>query len=299
MHPKLEAAATVLRSAWQEWKRDNAIMLAAAVAFYATFSLAPLLVLLLNATALLLGRAAARARLLDFVGDAAGARAARAVERLVVAVSKTDAGTTALSVVVLVIAASAVFRHLKFALNLIFDVPTREMRGWVRFLRRRVFAAVIAVAGILLLVAALAAIAVVEWIGRNVAEPFRYAALWRAVELLVAFVILTVVFGSILKLVPDVDLKWRHVGIGAALAALAFTIGQLAIGVYLARSSITSAYGAAGSVVLLLIYIYLTVAILFAAAELTEVFARRDAQFRDERRELQDEQHYTPRKQAQ
>ena len=299
MRRKLETAVTVLRSTWQEWRRDNAMMLAAAVAFYATFSVAPLLVLLLNAAALLLGQAAARARLLDLVADAAGARAARAVGRLIVTVSKTDAGATALSVVLLVVAASAVFRHLKFALNLVFDVPTKEMRGWVRFLRRRAFAAVIAIAGILLLVTALATSAAIEWIGANVPEALRYAALWRGVDLAVSFAMLTVVFGSILKFVPDVDLKWRHVGVGAVLAALAFTVGQMLIGLYLSRSNLTSAYGAAGSVVLLLVYFYLTAAILFAAAELTEVFARRDAEFREERRDRQDEQQYTPRKQAQ
>jgi membrane protein len=288
----------VARAAWQEWKRDNAMMLAAAVAFYAIFSLAPLLLLVLNAGALFYGRTAARAELLEFVGHTVGSGASRAVGRVLAAAAESNAGATAISVVLLLLGASAVFRHLKTALNLVLDVPTPEQRGILRYLRSRLFAAAAAVSGIVVLIGALGVTAGLAWLRVNAPEVVgRAPALWRGGEVLVSFVVLVVIFGAILKFVPDMALTWRSTGLASALAAIVFTCGQLLIGLYVARVRFTAAYGAAGSVVLLLVYVYFAVAVILAAAELMEVLARRDDEFRDQRRRLQKEQHYQPRKQ--
>lgn len=299
MRPRLRRIGTVLRAGYDEWNRDNAMMLAAAVAFYASFSLAPLLVLLLNAGALLFGEEAARRRLLQFVTDAVGADAARAVERLIVAASQTDAGTTAVSVVLLVLSSSAMFRHLKVALNIVLDVPTKDEGGVLRFLKKRLFAAVVAIAGIVVVLSALGATAALAWLRANAPEMIGGAMVWRGAELLVSFGVVTLVFGAILKFVPDIELKWRYVAICAPLAALLFVTGQFLISIYLARARLTAAYGAAGSVVLLLVYVYFTVAVLLAAAELTEIFARNDAGFRHDRQRLQEGERYHARKTGQ
>jgi membrane protein len=297
MPHRLQAVLALLRSAYEEWKRDNALMLAAAVSFYATFSLAPLLVLLLNAGAFVFGEHAARSRLLEFVDDAVGAKAARAVERLILAASKTDAGATAVSVVLLVLASSAVFRQLKIALNIVLDVPTKRDRGMLRFLKTRGFAALVAVIGIVLILSALGVTTALAWWRSNAPQAIEEAAtVWRGVELGVSFTILIIVFGAILRFVPDIKVKWAHAGIGAALAALVFVGGQLLLSAYVAHARLTAAYGAAGSVVLLLVYVYFTVAVVLAAAELTEIFARGDLDFRDKRRRLQDVQNHKPRK---
>lgn len=299
MHERLRRIGSVLKATWQEWKGDHAMMLAAAVAFYATFSLAPLLLLLLHAGAIVFGRDGARAQLIEFVRDTAGGSAARAVGRLVAAASETEAGATAVSAVLLIATASAVFRHLKMALNLVFDVPTRKEHGVLRFLRARAFAALMAVIGILLLVSALGVTAALAWLRQNAPQIIGDAAvLWRGAELLVSFTVVAVVFAAILKFVPDFALRWRHAAMGAAIGALVFSAGQLLLSVYVARVRFTAAYGAAGSVVLLLVYVYFTVAVILAAAELTEVLARRDDEFRDARRRVQDDQHYQPRKSA-
>ncbi len=297
MQRRLRSAAALTRATYREWQRDNGMMLAAAIAFYATFSIAPLLLLLLNAGALLFGEETARARLLALVTDAMGARAAEAVDRIIIAASRTDAGATVASVILLLLSASAVFRHLKTALNIVLDVPTKKESGVLRYLKNRVFAAVIVVAGIVLHLSALAAMTGVAWIRDNVPEILGEAAgLWRLAEMAVSYGLLAVVFAAILKFVPDIELKWRHVAIGAGLAALLFVTGQLLISAYLARASVTAAYGAAGSVVLLLLYVYFTAAVILASAELTERFARDDAEFRNDRRRAQDEQAYSPHK---
>ena len=299
MLAKLRGAAGLLRAAWGEWQRDNAMMFAAAVAFYATFSLAPLLLLLLNTGAIVFGERAARVRVIELVGETVGPRAGHAVARLMEAASDTEGGVTALSAVLLVIAASAVFRHLKFALNTVLDVPTREDSGILQYIRRRVFAVVIVIVAIVLLLSALGTVAGLEWVRANTPEALMAdAAIWRSIELAASFVMVAILFGMVLKFVPDVDLDWRHVAVAATVAAAIFAAAQWLLGLYLSKSNFASAYGAAGSVVLLLVYVYLTTSVLLAAAELTEVIARRDVVFRSRRREAQDEQDYQPRKEA-
>lgn len=297
MQRRLRSAAELTRATWREWQRDNGMMLAAAIAFYATFSIAPLLLLLLNAGALVFGEEAARGRLLELVSDAAGARAAGAVDRIMIAASRTDAGATIASVALLLLAASAVFRHLKTALNIVLDVPTKKERGVVRFLKNRAFAALVVIAGIALHVSALGAMTGVAWTRENLPELLGDAGgLWRAAELGISYGLLAIVFGAILRFVPDVRLKWRHVAIGAGVGALVFVGGQQLISAYLARAWVTAAYGAAGSVVLVLLYVYFTAAVILLAAELTERFARDDAEFREQRHQAQAEEGYRPQK---
>lgn len=294
----LRRAISVIRAIYREWQKDNGMMLAAGVAFYATFSLAPLLLLLTNSGAMLFGRASARSRLLELVGDSVGPGAAAAVERILLSARQTDAGATAISVVLLLIAASAVFRHLKVALNVVLDVPTDDQGNVVwRFLRDRLLAAAVAVTTIVLIISALGVTAILAWFRRNApAVLSEIAIVWRGAEFLTSFVVLAIVFTGILRFVPDIRMEWRHVVRGGAVAAALFVVSQYLITLYVARASFTAAYGTAGSVVLLLFYVYFTVALLLATAEATEMVAREDAAFRRERHELQERQHYEPRK---
>lgn len=292
--------AALLRTAWGEWRRDNATMLAAAVAFYAAFSLAPLLILLLSAAGTLFGTEDARTRVLGLVTTAGSARAARAVEQFIVSASRTDdAGTNVLSMIVVVISASSVFRQLKRTLHVILDVPIRTERGFIRFVRTRAFAVAVVVGAIVLLVVILAVTAAMEWLRANTPEAvFADAFLWRGGKLLLSFVMLTMLFGAILRFVPDVRLAWRHAGSAASLAALVFVPGKFLIALFVARTRPAPLYGGAGSLALVLIYVYFTVAVLLAAAELAEVLARRDAAFVARRERLQQNAGYEARKPA-
>ena len=294
----LRRAISVIRAIYREWQKDNGMMLAAGVAFYATFSLAPLLLLLTNSGAMLFGRASARSRLLELVGDSVGPGASAAVERILLSARQTDAGATAISVFLLLVAASAVFRHLKVALNVVLDVPTDDQGNIVwRFLRDRLLAAAVAVTTIVLIVSALGVTAILGWLRRNAPGVLsEIAIVWRGAEFLTSFVVLAIVFTGVLRFVPDIRMEWRLVVRGGAVAAALFVVSQYLITLYVARASFTTAYGAAGSVVLLLFYVYFTVALLLVTAEATEMVAREDAAFRRERHELQERQHYEPRK---
>lgn len=297
MRERLRTIWQLVRNTFREWQHDNAMMLAAAVAFYATFSLAPLLLLLVHGGALIFGEEAALRRLLDVVANAAGERTAGAVQRIIVAAADSDTDTTLINVGILIIGASAVFRQLKQALNLVLDVPTEADGGVLPYLRKRAFAIVVVIAVIALIVAGLVMTAVTEWLRSNVPDTiFASGLLWRLLDRAIFFILLAFVFAAILKYVPDVALTWRHVAPGAIVAALLYVLGQLLLGLYLAHGNLASAYGAAGSVVLLLVYVYFTVAVLLAAAELSEVIARRDPDFRYARQRAQSEHQYAPRK---
>ena len=274
-------------------------MLAAAVAFYATFSIAPLLLLLLNAGALLFGEATTRQRLLDIVRAAVGPRAAQAVRSIFETASDTDAAMTIVTVVVVLLSASAVFRHLRRALNLVLDVPTKEERGVLRFVKVRVVSALVAIAGIAILLAVLGVTTTLAWLRSRMPEAI-HDSLWlgRAAEITLLMVLLTVLFGAILKFVPDIELRWRHVAMGAGFGAVVFVCGQLLLSAYVSQARPAAAYGTAASIILLLLYIYFTVAIVLAAAEFIEVVARRDDTFRTDRRRLQSEGQHEPRKQG-
>ncbi|MEO8380658.1 MAG: YihY/virulence factor BrkB family protein [Acidobacteriota bacterium] len=293
-------SAAILRTASDGWRRDDATLLAAAVAFFAAFSLAPLLVLLLSAAGTLFGAEDARTRVLALVTAAGSPRAARAVESLMIRAAATDdSGTNIVSVFVLVISASSVFRHLKRTLHLIFDVPIRKEKGWIRFARTRAFAVAVVVGTIFLLVIILAAGASLEWLRANTPEAvFADAALWRTTELLLSFVVLTVLFGAILRYVPDVRLPWRQTGWAAALAALVFVAGKFLIAQFVTRTRPASPYAGTGALTLVLIYVYFAAAVILAAAELAEVLARRDAAFVSMRERLQQRAGWLPRKPA-
>lgn len=292
------ASVALGRELFREWKRDNASMLAAAVAFYATFSVAPLLVLSLTIAAMVLGAEAAQREVVEVIARTINPRTALAVQRLLSpAVADDGLGVTIVSAVLLLAAASGVFRHLRIALNLILDVPTVEAPGWKAAVRGRLVAVVMVIAALALLLGSVALTAVLATVRNFVpAIPAGEVAVWRTVELVGTTLLVAGVFAAILKLVPDAKLAWRNVRVAAVAAAMLFGAGRYLLGAWLSRTNITSLYGAAASLFVILVATYFAVLALFLAAELTEVLARRDDEFTDDRARKQAVQRHTRRK---
>jgi membrane protein len=282
----------------REWKHDNATLLAAAVAFYGLFSIAPLLLLIVAISAQFLGAEAAREEAVRVVAQFMNERTAVAVEKLLVAaVDGEDAGVTIVSGVLLLFGASGVFRHLRTALNLVLDVPDDESPGWQAMLRGRVVAVVMVILALPVLIASVVLTATLATIRKYVPTiPAADVALWRGVEIVVTTLILALIVAAVLKFVPDVRLAWRNVAVGSIVAALLFAAGRYALGLYIARTNVTSLYGAAASLFVILVSIFFAVAVLLLAAELTEVLARRDSEFTRDRHRRQAKQGYAPRK---
>jgi membrane protein len=261
-----------------EWRRDDVPRLAAALAYYALFSLAPLLVVTIGVAGLLFGREAARGELVAQFDQLIGRQGAEAVEALIAAAGNQETGlaATVLGLVLLLMGASGVFGELQSALNSIWNVEPKADAGWKTILRRRLVSFTMVLgAGFLFLVSLVfhAAIAGTErWLGARLPEWALVGSVFQSTAGLVLPVLL---FALIFRLVPDAEVAWRDAWIGALVTAALFALGRIAIGEYLGRGAIASAYGAASSLVAVIFWVYYSAQILFVGAEITQVLGKR------------------------
>lgn len=268
----------LLKSTLRAWNDDKATRLSAAIAYYTIFSLAPLLIIAIALAGSLLGADAARGYIYNELRQLMGGPGALAVQAMVNSASKDPHGglAAALGFGLLIFGASGVFYHLQDALNTVWNVKAKPSRGYLTMIRERFFsvAMVLGTAFLLLvslLINALLA-AVLEslknwWAPLGVLVPFGQIAF--------NFVIATLVFALIFKILPDVHLKWRDVWIGALVTAALFALGQLGLGYYLGRSAFASAYGAAGSLAIVMLWVFYSTQILLFGAEFTRAYTQR------------------------
>ena len=267
----------LLKQTYADWSEDRAARLAAALAYYTTFSIAPLLVVLIGIAGLVFGTEAVRGQLDDQIRGLLGADAAKAVQDMVQSASTNEASgivATGFSLVALVLGATGVFSELQDSLNTIWDVQPKPGRGWRGLISDRIlsFGMVLAIAFLLTvsLVVSATIAGIGEFVGGFVGA---LQPVWHLLDAVVSIGILTLLFAAIFKLLPDVEIAWRDVWIGAVATSVLFTVGKLLLGLYLGRSATVSVYGAAGSLVVLLIWVYYSAQILFFGAELTQVYA--------------------------
>jgi len=269
---------SLLGSAAAGWSDDNAMRLSAALAYYSIFSLAPVLVIAISVSSLVFGQAAARGQVANQLRELAGDRAAIAIQALAQGADRRNASlsATVIGLVVILFGASGVFSELKGALNTIWGVTIRPGRPMLTLVRERFisFSMVLGV-GFLLLVSLLLSAAVAalsQSLGNMLALP---ASVWQIADLVVSFAIVTLLFAMIFKVLPNVHIRWRDVWIGAAATAFLFTIGKILIGIYLGTSAIASYYGAAGSAIAILLWVYYSACILFFGVELTKAYVEK------------------------
>jgi membrane protein len=260
-----------------QWQRDAALTLGAALAYYTLFAMAPLLVLVIAVAGLALGRAAAQGEIVAQIGGLMGPDGAKMIEEMIVRASRPTSGivATLVSLGTMALGASGVFGQLQGALNQIFGVEAGRgggIRGMVQ--QRLVHFGMIVAIGFLLLVSLVLSAVVAALHGFLEASVPVLADVLPWLNFALSFVVVTGLFALIYKVLPDVRLAWRDVWLGAAFTALLFTVGKSVIGYYLGRAGTTSVYGAAGSLVLVLLWIYYSAQILFLGAEFTEVFSR-------------------------
>ena len=261
-----------------EWNEDRAPRLGAALAFYTIFALAPGLLVVTALAALVLGERAAQAQILDQVQQLVGYSGALAVQAAI-----DSAGTTGVSLaattfgaVTLLFALWGVFGELQDALNTIWGVTTKPGRGVIGAVTQRFWSATMVVGIGFLLLVSLAMSAWLAALGSFFAGWLPLpAGVLAAGNALLAFAIITCMFATIYKLLPEVRIAWGNVWIGAAVTALLFTLGKFLIGLYLGRSAVASVYGAAGSLIVILLWVYYSAQIVFLGAEFTKVYSRR------------------------
>ena len=261
----------------QSWVDDYASSMGAALAYYTLFSLAPMLLIAISVAGLVFGQTAARgeiaAQLQSFMGD----QGAAAVQSLLVSVHKPAEGTlaTLLGLALLFIGATSVFGELQNALNRIWRVPAQgSTRGWIALVRARLlsFGMILAIGFLLMvsLVVSAGLTATERWLEPVFGGWFLVAAVANAVG---GFALVAAMFALIYKLMPNARVEWKDVWIGAIFTALLFTVGKSLIGLYVGRSGVTSAYGAAGSLVVILLWVYYSAQIFLLGAEFTWGYA--------------------------
>jgi membrane protein len=266
----------------KEWQEDGAARLAAALSYYTTFSLAPLLVLVIATAGLVGGRDATHGLVMDQVEDMVGTEGREFVGSMIENASSSSTGLTAsiIGTVTLLIAALGTFNELQKALNRIWDVEPKPIEGWGNRVKDFIFKRLLSFS-LLLGIGFLLLVALVVSAGLSVINeylstiPLLSNLVLQILNLLISLGLITLLFALIFKFIPDIEIGWRSVWLGAFITAVLFTVGKQLIGLYLGRSDIGNTFGAAGSLALIMIWVYYSSQILFLGAEFTQVFAKR------------------------
>jgi membrane protein len=274
----VKAGFNLIKESFQEWRKDGALDLGAALAYYTIFSLAPLLLVALAVAGLLWDRGEIQGQLIAQIQGLMGQQGAQAVQTMLENAGQHRASAFAgiIAAVTILFGATGVFVQLQNALNRVWNVEAKPELGIWSFVKTRLisFGMVLGI-GFLLLVSLIISTAV-SALGKWASGLLPGSeALMQGVTFALSFALITLLLAMIYKFLPDVEIGWRDVWIGAVVTALLFTLGKFLIGLYLGKSSVASTYGAAGSLVIVLLWIYYSSQILFLGAEFTQVYATR------------------------
>jgi membrane protein len=275
---KLKVIFALLKDTIAEWSEDNVPLLAAALAYYTVFSLAPLSLIAISIAGAVFGEEAARGEVIGQIQGIVGAQGAEAIQSMIANANRPESGgtiATITGVVLLLFGASGVFGQLQVALNTIWEVKPKPGKGIASFLQSRFLSfAMVLVIGFLLLVS-LVLSAVLAAISNLFGSFFSgFVIIGQTLNFIISFGVITVLIAAIYKFLPDVRVPWKNLWVGASVTALLFNIGKFLLGLYLGHSSVGSAYGAAGSFVVLLIWVFYSAQILLFGAEFTQVYSK-------------------------
>jgi len=262
------------------WWNDDALRMGASVAYYSLFAIAPILLVAMAVAGAVFGADAVRGQMATQIDGMVGPEAAKAVEALLKGTARPANNILAIAagVITVIMASCGAFLEMQAALNTIWRVPERTIGAFKAFwfTRLRAFGLVLAIGFLLLISLAVSAAlaALHDWLsGLSLMLPF----ILEALTFLVTLSVTAVLFGLMFKVLPDVHLRNRDVAMGALVTALLFTVGKHLIGLYLGRTAVASSYGAAGSVVVLLLWVYYSSQIVLIGAEFTRLWSGRDA----------------------
>ena len=274
---KLRLGWILLRNSFIEWLEDKAPRLGAALAYYTAFSLSPLLVIVIAIAGLVFGKEAAEGQIIAQMQGLVGQDGAQAIAGMVQNARKPSSGiiATVVGLATLLIGATGVFGELRDALNTIWEVQPRPGRGLTGLIKGRFLSFTMVVGVGFLLLVSLSVSAGLAAMGRFLGSMLPgLVILSQIINFVVSFSVIGMLFALIYRYLPDLKIPWHDVWIGAALTAGLFEIGKFLIGFYLGNSSISSAYGAASSLAIILVWIYYSAQIFLLGAEFTHVYAK-------------------------
>lgn len=279
----VKGTIALVKASVRNWIDDYAPSMGAALAYYTVFSIAPLLVITVAVAALVFGQEAAQGEVLDQLRSLIGPEGAQAVQAMLESAQSPKSGVLAstLSIIMLLIGATTVFSELESALNRMWKAPPQEISGLRHLVRTRLLSLGLVLSLGFLLLVSLVVSAALAALGKYWSAWFGgVEALLQGANFVVSLLVFSVLFALMYKLLPRVAIAWRDVWIGAAVTAVLFSIGKLLIGVYIGKAGFSSAYGAAGAVLILLIWVYYSAQIFLLGAEFTRAYAERHGSWR-------------------
>jgi membrane protein len=276
---KLRAILVLIKETARQWYAHDTFQLGAALAYYTVFSMAPVLIIAIGIAGVVFGQQVARERVIDEIGQTMGSTIGKAIGDTMQDARNSHSGAiaTIIGIGVLLFGATSVFAQLQTALNTVWGVKLRSDSGvWDMVKARLLSFAVVLAIGFLLLVSLVVSAALAA-LGSFLTPASHPGGIyfWQVLNGIISFGFITLLFAMIYKILPDVKIAWRHVWIGAAVTALLFTVGKFLIGLYLGRTTVTSSYGAAGSLVVVLLWVYYSSQIFLFGAEFTRVYTER------------------------
>jgi len=282
----LKSIYALLKMSVSNWSNDFAPSMGAALSYYTVFSIAPLLVIAIAVAALAFGQSAAQSAILDQIRGFVGPEGASAIESMLASAQKPKEGaiSSALSVVMLLVGATTVFGELESDLNRIWRVTASKGSGVWKWLRTRVLSlGLVVTIGFLLMVSLVANAALAAWGKYWSGWFFGVEVALHAANLVLSLAVFTLLFALMYKILPRVKIAWRDVWVGAAVTALLFSVGKLLIGLYIGKTSVASSYGAAGALVVLLVWVYYSSQVFLLGAEFTKAYAESHGSRSDKR----------------
>ena len=279
MKLRLPTVVQLFGAAIKGWSSDDVPRLGASLAYYTLFAVSPILIIVIAIAGTVYGPDAVRGQIVGEIGGLIGQQGAAAVQTLLQSAHRDSTGTLAVVIgtATLLIAASGAFLELQHALNTIFRVKTDPKKSGIERLllsRLRSFGLVVSI-GFLLLVSLIVSAALTALATRVEHAAVGGPVLLQVLNVIITLAVMTLLFGLIYRLLPDVRLAWRDVWIGAFVTSALFSIGKFVIGLYLGHSSVASSYGAAGSIVVLLVWVYYSAQIILLGAEFTRVYTQK------------------------
>ncbi|HUQ67617.1 MAG TPA: YihY/virulence factor BrkB family protein [Flavitalea sp.] len=266
----------ILIATFKGFGDDKGMKLSAALAYYTLFSIGPLLLLLLSLISIFYGKEATEGKIFHELNGMMGADAAKQIQEIIQNVSLS--GHTNISLVIgiitLIIGATSIFIEIQDSLNIIWKLKAKPKKGWLQFLKNRLVSSSLIISlGFLMLITLIVngvIEAMVGWLGNYFTGNFS-AVLLIILNLVVTFIVVTMLFAILFKFLPDAKIQWKHVRTGALFTAILFIIGRFLIGLYITKTATASTYGAAGSMIVILVWIYYSAVILYLGAEFTQV----------------------------
>lgn len=270
---------SIIKESLTNFLNNKALQMSAALAFYTVFAIAPILIVVISLCDIFYGRAAIEGAIFQQMDDLIGRSAALQIEQIIrnATVSRDISWASVVGVIALLIAATGVFAEIQDSINFIWRLKAKPKKGWLKLILNRLLSFSMMVSLSFILLVSLIVNSVLDLLGQQLLKFFPDMAILLAhiINLFITFITISLLFASIFKVLPDARIKWHDVIVGSVTTAILFMLGQSGIGYYLGKTRISSTYGAAGSVIIILLWVYYSAMILYFGAFFTHVYAIR------------------------